>query len=88
MSLTYFAIKLGIIPLFNGIYVPWTTPAIFSGFLVGGWRTALWQALMLAMSFAVYFPFIRTYDNTLLKQEQEKLAEENKEKSDTATAQA
>ncbi|WP_203662547.1 PTS sugar transporter subunit IIC [Lacticaseibacillus sp. 53-4] len=88
MSLTYFAIKLGIIPLFNGIYVPWTTPALFSGFLVGGWRTALWQALMLAMSFAVYFPFIRTYDKTLLKQEQEKLAEENKEKSDTATAQA
>ena len=81
MSLTYFAIKFGLIPLFNGVYVPWTTPAIFSGFLVGGWKTALWQALMLAMSFAVYFPFIRSYDNTLFKQEQETLAKEQAEKA-------
>ncbi len=81
MSLTYLAIKFGLIPLFNGVYVPWTTPAIFSGFLVGGWKTALWQALMLAMSFAVYFPFIRSYDNTLFKQEQETLAKEQAEKA-------
>lgn len=76
MGLTYLAIKIGLLPLFNGVYVPWTTPPIFSGFLVGGWRTALWQALMLAMTFFTYLPFIRKYDNQLYKEEQDNLAEE------------
>lgn len=79
MGLTFMAIKLGWIPLFNGVYVPWTTPPIVSGFLVGGWRTALWQALMLTMSFFVYLPFIRRYDNMLYKEEQANLAKEDTE---------
>jgi PTS system cellobiose-specific IIC component len=79
MGLTYLAIKIGIIPLFNGVYVPWTTPPIISGFLVGGWRTALWQALMLVMTFFVYLPFVRRQDNMLFTQEQQRLAEEEAE---------
>lgn len=79
MGLTYLAIKIGIIPLFNGVYVPWTTPPIISGFLVGGWRTALWQALMLVMTFFVYLPFVRRQDNMLFTQEQQRLAEEQAE---------
>ncbi|WP_125709994.1 PTS sugar transporter subunit IIC [Lacticaseibacillus porcinae] len=79
MGLTYLAIKIGIIPLFNGVYVPWTTPPIISGFLVGGWRTALWQALMLVMTFFVYLPFVRRQDNMLFSQEQQRLAEEEAE---------
>jgi PTS system cellobiose-specific IIC component len=76
MGLTYWAIKLTILPPFNGVYVPWTTPPIMSGFLVGGWRTALWQALMLAMTFFIYLPFARRQDAILYKQEQAKMAEE------------
>lgn len=76
MGLTYLAIKFGLIPLFNGVYVPWTTPPIISGFLVGGWRTAVWQALMLVMTFFVYLPFVRRQDNVLFTQEQQRLAEE------------
>ncbi|WP_155287633.1 PTS sugar transporter subunit IIC [Lacticaseibacillus zhaodongensis] len=76
MGLTYIVIKIGLIPLFNGVYVPWTTPAIVSGFLVGGWKTAIWQALMLVMTFFIYLPFIRRYDNVLYKQEQDNLAAE------------
>ncbi|WP_155285979.1 PTS sugar transporter subunit IIC [Lacticaseibacillus zhaodongensis] len=76
MGLTYLAIQFQLLPLFNGVYVPWTTPPIISGFLVGGWQTALWQAFMLLMSFAVYFPFIRRVDRVLYKQEQDKLAAE------------
>lgn len=76
MGLTYIAIKIGLIPLFNGVYVPWTTPAILSGFLVGGWKTAIWQALMLVMTFFVYLPFVRRYDAMLYKQEQDNLAKE------------
>ena len=81
MGLTYWAIRLSIIPPFNGIYVPWTTPPIMSGFLVGGWRTMLWQALMLVMTFFIYFPFARKQDNILYKQEQDNLAAENAAKA-------
>lgn len=67
---TYFAIYFGIIPPFNGIYVPWTTPAIISGLIVGGWQGALWQALMLVMTGFTYLPFARKYDKVLLAEEQ------------------
>ena len=39
--ITYFAIATGIVPLFSGVMVPWTTPAIISGFILGGCRTAI-----------------------------------------------
>lgn len=32
----YFLMYTGILPLFSGVTVPWTTPAIISGFLLGG----------------------------------------------------
>lgn len=76
MGLTYIVIKIGLIPLFNGVYVPWTTPPIISGFLVGGWKTAIWQALMLVMTFFVYLPFVRSYDKMLYSEEQANLAAE------------
>ncbi|WP_425335776.1 hypothetical protein [Weissella cibaria] len=34
---TYAVIAMVIIPPFNGMYVLWTTPAIVSGLIVGGW---------------------------------------------------
>lgn len=68
--LTWVALRLGWIPLFHATQVPWTTPPIFSGFLVGGVRTAIWQALMLVMTFFVYLPFARKQDQILYQQEQ------------------
>ncbi len=68
--LTWVALRLGWIPLFGGTMVPWTTPPIFSGFLVGGVRTAIWQALMLVLTFFIYLPFARKQDQILYAQEQ------------------
>jgi len=68
--LTWTALRIGIIPLFPGTLVPWTTPPIISGLLVGGWKTALWQALMLVMTFFVYLPFIRKQDHLNFETEQ------------------
>ncbi|MFC6314477.1 PTS sugar transporter subunit IIC [Lapidilactobacillus achengensis] len=69
-TLTWIALRLGWIPLFGGTMVAWTTPPIISGFLVGGVRTALWQALMLFITFLIYLPFARKQDTILYKQEQ------------------
>ncbi|WP_270310522.1 PTS sugar transporter subunit IIC [Weissella cibaria] len=67
---TYAVIAMGIIPPFNAMYVPWTTPAIVSGLIVGGWQGALWQAVMLVMTGFMYYPFARKYDKVLLAEEQ------------------
>lgn len=67
----YAAIAAGLCPLYGGVIVPWTCPPIISGFLVGGWRTALLQAIVLVMSFFIYLPFARMLDKQYVKQEQE-----------------
>ncbi|TVW66191.1 PTS sugar transporter subunit IIC, partial [Streptococcus pneumoniae] len=38
------------------------TPAILSGFLVGGWQGVITQLVILAMSTLVYFPFFKIQD--------------------------
>ena len=67
----YFALYLGICPLYGAIEVPWTCPPVISGFLVGDWRTALLQIVIFFLSFLVYLPFIRRIDKMNLKQEEE-----------------
>lgn len=58
----YFCMSIGLVPLFSGVMVPWTTPPIISGFLVGGWKMALLQTAILTLSFFVYLPFIKKID--------------------------
>ena len=68
---TYFAIATGLVPLFTGVMVPWTTPPIISGFVLGGWRTALLQVVLIVMSFFIYFPFFKKLDKISYDKEQE-----------------
>lgn len=65
----YFSISIGLVPMFGGVMVPWTTPPIVSGFLVGGWKMAILQTAILALSFFVYLPFIRKIDKMNLEAE-------------------
>ncbi|CAI3652583.1 PTS system, lactose/cellobiose-family IIC component [Clostridium neonatale] len=71
--LQYLAISMGLIPLYTGVVVPWTTPPIISVFLTGGWRTALFQVVVIAISTAIYFPFFKKVDN--MNYENEKSAQ-------------
>ena len=72
----YFALYTGICPLYGATQVPWTCPPIISGFLVGGWRSALLQLVIFIISFFVYLPFIRRIDRDNLAAEA-KAAEED-----------
>jgi PTS system cellobiose-specific IIC component len=69
--LLYFAIDTGVVPMFGGVLVPWTTPPIISGFIVSGLRGAILQALCLALTFFIYLPFAKKMDDITYKQEQE-----------------
>lgn len=66
----YFALYFGTRPLYAATQVPWTCPPIISGFLVGGWRSALLQIIIFIISFFIYLPFIRKIDKIDLEQEQ------------------
>ena len=57
--ITYSALYFGFVPLFTAVQVPWTTPPILSGFLVGGVPAAILQGIVLAISFFIYFPFLK-----------------------------
>ncbi|WP_186328868.1 PTS sugar transporter subunit IIC [Bacillus sp. X1(2014)] len=72
VTITYFLMSFGIIgrPI---VSVPWTTPPIFSGFLVtgGDWRAAVWQAIELVLSVLIYFPFFKVAERVKMKEEKE-----------------
>lgn len=67
----YSLMTMGVLPLFSGVQVPWTTPPIISGFILGGWRLALAQVVNIIISILIYFPFIKKVDMLNLKQEKE-----------------
>lgn len=68
--ITYFAISTGLVPLFTGVMVPWTTPPVISGLILGGWRMALLQIVIMAVSFVIYLPFFKKQDAINVKNEQ------------------
>jgi len=69
--ITYFAIASGFIAPFTAVQVPWTTPPIISGFIIGGWQAALLQALLICMAAVVYLPFLKVQDKQHVQEEQQ-----------------
>lgn len=67
--ITYFAMSTGLVALTTGITLPWTTPPIIGGFLATGGRLsgAILQIVLVAVSFAIYFPFFKAADKKNLE---------------------
>lgn len=62
ITIAYVLTVAGILPHASGINAPAGTPIILGGFLVGGWKVALWQFVTLFISLGVYFPFFKILD--------------------------
>ena len=74
----YFSIYLNIVPKII-VQQPWPTPVGIGGLMA----TASWQGAVLAIvnvviAFLIWYPFIKKYDNQLLKKEQAQASEEAK----------
>ena len=67
--MVYGSIAIGFMQPFAGVTLPWSTPAIISGFMVGGWQGAFVQILVLVMSTLVYFPFFKIQDRIACQNE-------------------
>lgn len=71
-TLAYFAIKLELIhPVIANM--PWPSPVGIGAFIStgGDWKAAIVSILCAIVSFAIYLPFAKGYDQRLLKQESE-----------------
>lgn len=73
--ITYIAMAIKLVPICNGVIMPWTTPPIISGFLSSGWQGALLQIFLIALGVVIYYPFIKTIDKQYIQEEAE--AEKN-----------
>ena len=73
--ITYFCMSAGLVPLTNGVQLPWTTPIIFSGFLTTGWQGAVLQVILLVIGVFMYIPFIKMLDNQYLREEEQQQTE-------------
>lgn len=69
---TYLAIWSGLVPMINGINLPYTIPAVISGFMICGWQVALLQAVLLIMTGLIYYPFFKAQDKQAYQEEQVK----------------
>lgn len=65
----YLAMESGLVPICNGVLMPWTTPPIISGFLASGWQGAVLQGVMIIVGTFIYIPFIKAVDLGYLKEE-------------------
>ncbi|MEG0290403.1 MAG: PTS cellobiose transporter subunit IIC [Erysipelotrichaceae bacterium] len=72
---TYGVMSIGLVPICNGVIIPWTMPPVISGFLSSGWQGAIFQIIMIVIGVIIYLPFIKTMDKQYLNDE--KLALEN-----------
>ncbi|MFL2134218.1 PTS sugar transporter subunit IIC [Desemzia sp. FAM 24101] len=81
----YAAMSTGLVNVANGVNIPWTTPPIFSGFLVSGWTGALLQVFQIFLGGLVYYPFFKLVDQKAYMLEQGKTEEEILEAQTTDT---
>lgn len=60
--LLYFTIYFGILPPMGGQLPPWTVPPVLSGLIIGGWKYAVMQFVVIALGAVIYFPFFKKAD--------------------------
>ncbi len=68
-TLAYFATAMGLVPRLIAIQIPPLIPTVVSGFIQGGWRVSVLQAIIVIVSLVIYYPFFLILDKKLLQEE-------------------
>lgn len=74
--IAYACMKIGLIPYLNGTTIPLGTPVILSAMLVGGWKTAVLQVVLILLQFVIYFPFFKVLDKQACQEEEKQVPHE------------
>lgn len=72
--IAYAAMSIGLVPVSNGVVLPFTIPVGIKAFLNYGWQGTVLQLFILVIQIFIYLPFFKAYDKDLLKKE--KLSQE------------
>ncbi|HEY8653764.1 MAG TPA: PTS transporter subunit EIIC [Dermatophilaceae bacterium] len=75
-SLTYIALRTGLAQIPSRVFSLWYMPFPISTYLVSGLAGVGLALVLMAVSFAIWFPFFRVYDAQEVRVEQEDLAAE------------
>lgn len=67
--ISYFVMKIGLVPIPHGVQIPWTTPPVIDGFLQGGFGLAVWELIMVLASIVLWYPFFKLGDKKALEEE-------------------
>lgn len=70
--ISYITMFVGLVPITNGVILPWTTPPIISGFLASGWQGSILQIVLIILGVVIYLPFIKAIDKEYLLEEGDK----------------
>ena len=66
----YLAMASGIVPMTTGVSVPWTVPVFISGMLAtNSISGGILQLVQMAIVGVIWFPFLKTWDKSILKDE-------------------
>lgn len=79
--ITYLAMSLGLVPLLQGIEIPWTTPVFISGWLAGGYKAVILQIINFIVAIMIYLPFVKILDKDMMDKAQKNKLAQNAEKS-------
>ncbi|MDU6340450.1 MAG: PTS transporter subunit EIIC [Clostridium sp.] len=62
LIIAYFATAAGIVPRLSGVQVPFGMPVLVNGFIAGGWRVSVLQAVLILVGLVIYYPFFKVLD--------------------------
>ena len=70
----WLVLTTGLVGRFTGVVLPWTTPPILGAFLSSSTpvRAAVANAVMLVIDLAIWYPFMKAFDNKNVKEEEGK----------------
>lgn len=69
LTLAYALTNVGFLPKLSGIGAPTGTPMILTGLISGGWRYAVFQAVLIILWVALWYPFFKIADNKAVEEE-------------------
>ncbi|BDR58949.1 PTS sugar transporter subunit IIC [Xylocopilactobacillus apicola] len=69
LILGYILMKIGLVGVPIGLFLPASTPIVFSGILQGSWSYAIWQVVAVLISCVTYYPFFKIMDAKALEEE-------------------
>ncbi|WP_332238524.1 PTS sugar transporter subunit IIC [Sporolactobacillus sp. KGMB 08714] len=69
VTIVYFTLKVGLVAIPTAVFSLWYTPSFLQGFFVSGFGGVVLTAVVFAVTWLIWYPFYKIYDNKCLAAE-------------------